>query len=69
MAKYIVGLSCDKRSRPLIVEDDNALLEPSSRAEYEYPDATITYVRKSNRRGDRRHPHQTLALRPKGKLG
>jgi len=25
------------------------------------PEAMITYVRKSNRRGDRRHPHHGLA--------
>jgi len=64
MVKYIVGLSRNKRSRSLIVEDDNALLA-ALRVQYEYPDATITYIRKSNRRGDRRHPHQSLALRPK----
>jgi len=26
----------------------------------ESPEALITYVRKSNRRGDRRHPHEGL---------
>jgi hypothetical protein len=26
----------------------------------ENPEALITYVRKSNRRGDRRHPHDAL---------
>jgi hypothetical protein len=31
------------------------------RAKLGNPAATITYVRKSNRRGDRRHPHDDLA--------
>jgi hypothetical protein len=64
MAKYIVGLRREKKNQSLIVEDDDALLA-ALRAQHEYPDATITYVRKSNRRGDNRHPHKTLAYRPR----
>lgn len=59
MGRYLVGLKQDKRAKSLIVEDDDALLA-ALRAKYENPDAMITYVRKSNRRGDSRHPHETL---------
>ena len=62
MAKYIVGLRREEKNKSLIVEDEDAL-RAALRAQHEYPDATITYVRKSNRRGDNRHPHQTLSQR------
>jgi hypothetical protein len=51
----------------VIVDDEDALLA-ALRAKHENPDAVITYVRKSNVRGDRRHPHETLTAsraRPK----
>lgn len=60
MVRYLVGLRQQKRSKSLIVEDEDALLA-ALRAKHENPDAMITYVRKSNRRGDRRHPHEALA--------
>jgi hypothetical protein len=28
------------------------------KAKYNHPEASISYVRKSNRRGDRRNPHR-----------
>jgi hypothetical protein len=59
MGRYLVGLRQEKRSKSLLVEDEDALLA-ALRAKRENPDAMITYVRKSNRRGDRRHPHETL---------
>ncbi len=64
MVKYIVGLRQEKKSKSLIVEDENALVA-ALRAQHEYPNATITFVRKSNRRGDHRHPHPALAQRSK----
>ena len=32
----------------------------SLKIKLENPEALITYVRKSNQRGDRRHPHEAL---------
>ncbi len=63
MGRYIVGLSRKKGAKSVIVEDEDALLA-ALRAKHEHPDATVTYVRKSNRRGDHRHPHEALASRP-----
>ncbi len=62
MTKYTVGLKHRTRSKALTVEAEDALLA-ALRAKHENPEAMITYVRKSNRRGDRRHPHEGLAQR------
>ncbi len=62
MTKYTVGLKHHARSKALTVEAEDALLA-ALRAKHENPEAMITYVRKSNRRGDRRHPHEGLAPR------
>lgn len=67
MSRYIVGLRQRTRSKALTVEGEDALVA-ALRAKHENPDAMITYVRKSNCRGDRRHPHEALtssSLRPK----
>jgi hypothetical protein len=62
MPKYIVGVREENRSKVVTVEGDDALIA-ALRAKHENPSAMITYVRKSNQRGDRRHPHQDLQRR------
>ncbi len=62
MATYIVGLRQRMRTKVFTVEAEDALLA-ALRAKHENPEAMITYVRKSNRRGDRRHPHEGLTAR------
>ena len=64
MTSYIVGLRHKTRSKVLIIEAEDALMA-ALRAKHENPDAVITYVRKSNRRGDYRHPHEELSERKK----
>ncbi|HET9714852.1 MAG TPA: hypothetical protein VFP60_01590 [Pseudolabrys sp.] len=59
MASFTVGLRYKSRSRVLTIEADDALVA-ALKAKADNPDAAITYVRKSNRRGDRRHPHERL---------
>ena len=59
MTSYIVGLRHKTRSKVLTLEAEDALIA-ALRAKHENPEALITYVRKSNRRGDRRHPHDRL---------
>jgi hypothetical protein len=59
MTSYIVGLRHKTRSKVLTIEAEDALIA-ALRAKHENPDALITYVRKSNRRGDHRHPHERL---------
>jgi len=60
MTQYIVGLTHKTRSQALIIEAEDALIAALN-AKHANPDATITYVRKSNRRGDYRHPHRGLS--------
>ena len=59
MTLYIVGLRYKTRSQALTIEAEDALIA-ALKAKHA-KDATITYVRKSNRRGDYRHPHEGLS--------
>jgi hypothetical protein len=47
-------------SRALTIDAEDALIA-ALKAKQANPEATITYVRKSNRRGDSRHPHEGLS--------
>ncbi len=58
--EHTVGLRLHDRSTALTVEAEDALIA-ALKAKHEHPEANITYVRRSNRRGDRRHPHGGLA--------
>jgi hypothetical protein len=58
--EYTVGLRLETRSEVLTVEAEDALIA-ALKATHEHPDAVITYVRKANRRGDRRHPHRGIS--------
>jgi len=62
MASYIVGLRDKTRSKVLSIEAEDALIA-ALKAKQANPEAAITYVRKSNRRGDQRHPHEGLSDR------
>ena len=62
MTSYIVGLRHKTRSKVLTIEAEDALVA-ALRAKLEIPEAVITYGRKSNRRGDHRHPHEGLPER------
>ena len=56
MTEYIVGLRQGKRSEVLTIEAEDALIA-ALKVKHNHPEALISYVRKSNRRGDRRNPH------------
>ena len=58
--EYTVGLRLQTRPVALTIEAEDALVA-ALKAKHEYPEAVITYVRRSNRRGDRRHPHGGLS--------
>jgi hypothetical protein len=62
MTTYTVGLKLQTRTKALTIEAEDALLA-ALKIKLENPEALITYVRKSNRRGDRRHPHEALQNR------
>ena len=59
MTTYMVGLKLQMRNKVLTIEAEDALLA-ALKIKLENPEALITYVRKSNQRGDRRHPHEAL---------
>jgi len=62
MTMYTVGLKLGTRTRAVTIDAEDALLA-ALKIKLESPEALITYVRKSNRRGDRRHPHETVRSR------
>jgi hypothetical protein len=59
MTTYMVGLKLPTCNKVLTIEAEDALLA-ALKIKLENPEALITYVRKSNQRGDRRHPHDSL---------
>jgi len=60
--EYTVGLRLAHRSEALTIEAEDALIA-ALKVKCQNPEAMITYVRKANRRGDRRHPHHGLSDR------
>lgn len=57
--EFTVGLKLQTRTHALTIEAEDALIA-ALKAKHEHPDAAITYVRRANQRGDRRHPHGGL---------
>ncbi len=61
--RYMVGTRVGNRSASVTVEAEDALIA-ALKVKRQSPTATITYVRKCNVRGDRRHPHPDLTESP-----
>ena len=59
MRLYIVGRTIAGRPAPITIEAEDALAA-ALKAKEDAPDALITYVRKQNKRADRRHPYQEV---------
>ena len=59
LLQYAVGIRLRNKSDQVTVEAEDALIA-ALKAKMAHPEATITYVRKRNARGDRRHPHSVL---------
>jgi len=57
MTEYTVGLRLGNRSQALTIEAEDALIA-ALKVKHNHPEAVISYVRKSNRRGDRRNPYR-----------
>lgn len=57
---YAVGIRLGKRADQVAVEAEDALIA-ALKVKAAHPEAAITYVRKRNARGDRRHPHTDLS--------
>jgi hypothetical protein len=54
--QYAVGIKIRNKSDQVAVEAEDALIA-ALKVKTAHPEAAITYVRKRNVRGDRRHPH------------
>jgi hypothetical protein len=57
--RFTVGLKLKSKSDHIVVEAEDALIA-ALRVKADQPEARITYVRPSNRRGDARHPPHRL---------
>jgi hypothetical protein len=53
---YAVGIKIGNRTDQIAIEAEDALIA-ALKVKSAHPEAAITYVRKRNVRGDRRHPH------------
>lgn len=58
--QFTVGINSEGKGDRIVVRAEDALIA-ALRVKAERPDATITYVRRLNRRGDQRHPPHRLA--------
>jgi hypothetical protein len=54
--RYAVGIKIKNKADQVAVEAEDALIA-ALKVKAARPEAAITYVRKQNARGDRRHPH------------
>jgi hypothetical protein len=57
--RYAVGIRIGRTASQMAVQAEDALIA-ALRVKAAHPEAVITYVRKQNARGDRRHPHAAL---------
>ena len=62
--QFTVGLRHHDRTEVLTIDAEDALIA-ALKAKHAHPEASVTYVRRSNRRGDRRHPHGGLSPKTK----
>jgi hypothetical protein len=54
--RYAVGIRVRNKPDQITVDAEDALIA-ALKVKTTHPEAAITYVRKRNARGDRRHPH------------
>jgi hypothetical protein len=58
--EFTVGINIAGERRTVTVSAEDALIA-ALKVKHQKPEATINYVRRSNRRGDQRHPHKAVA--------
>ena len=58
--EFTVGVNIAGERRTVTVPAEDALIA-ALKVKHQEPQATINYVRRSNRRGDLRHPHRSVA--------
>lgn len=57
--EFTVGINQAGERRSVTVSAEDALIA-ALKVKHERPEAAINYVRRCNRRGDRRHPHKPI---------
>ncbi|HML12563.1 MAG TPA: hypothetical protein VK456_04615 [Xanthobacteraceae bacterium] len=57
--QFAVGFKSQERNGHVVVDGEDALIA-ALKVKMERPDASITYVRRANRRGDARHPARRI---------
>jgi hypothetical protein len=57
--EFTVGINIVGERRSVTVLAEDALIA-ALKVKHEKPEAMINYVRRSSRRGDRRHPHKSV---------
>ena len=62
MHEFTVGINIAGTRQSVTVVAEDALIA-ALKVKSERPDAMINYVRRRNKRGDRRHPHGSIAAR------
>jgi hypothetical protein len=60
--EFTVGIRFGKKVDRIVIDAEDALIA-ALKVKAERPEAAIMYVRRSNRRGDKRHPSHTLTER------
>ena len=65
---YAVGIKIGSKADQMTVEAEDALIA-ALKVKSAHPEAAITYVRKQNARGDRRHPHASQSKEKAGRAG
>ena len=58
MLEFTVGMNTAGVRRSVTVSAEDALIA-ALKVKNQHPEASINYVRRSNKRGDRRHPHKS----------
>jgi len=61
--KFTVGIKVDGTRHSVTVMAEDALVA-ALKVKLEQPAAAINFVRRCNRRGDLRHPHEAVAAEP-----
>jgi hypothetical protein len=59
-SQFTVGINVSGRGERIVVKAEDALIA-ALKVKAERPEASITYVRRLNRRGDARHPPNRLS--------
>jgi hypothetical protein len=67
-SEYVVGMHLDDRRGSVTVQAEDALIA-ALKVKQQNPAASITYVRKQNKRGDIRHAHDTHLTDTKTRKG